>query len=921
MAKDGLPAFNQSYFYSSFNVENLCLNQTTQFTINSNETITSATWNFGDGSPLQSSVIGTHQYATAGTYNVTVTATSASGTSTKTRNIVISAMPTATTPTNMLVCDTNNDGFFNFNLTTQNSSILNGQNPSQYTVKYYANANDYSNKTIIATPNNYSNQVAYQQQTIIAEVSNRDNGDCKATTSFSIDVFDSPVAPTVVSPMTSCDNTSFGTDTDGKVLFDLTQKASPILNGQSLAQFVLSYYTDASLTSLITTPAAYANTATTQTIYVKIANVDNVHCFASTSFVLQVFDLPIVSPSTLKQCDDNIDGFSVFNLTEANSKISTNAINETFSYFETQAEAESNSNPILNFTSYTNQVVSNDVVYVRVTNANGCFRVVALDLIVSTTQIPLNFTRQFTVCDDAVLGTHVDGVAAFDFSSVNSQIQSIFPVGQLLTITYYKNVADALAETNAIANISNYRNVGYPHTQNIYVRVDSQLNNDCLGLGSHITLTVERIPVVGSQVLRHCDDDQDGLYGFDTTTVQTNLLNGLTGVTVSYFDQNNIALPSPLPNPFVTSSQTIKAVVSNTTTTACSYDTTIQFIVDDLPEAFALPTALTTVCDDEPNPLNQDGLFAFDSSSFQNTILGTQTGMVVQYFDGNNNVLASPLPNPLVSGSQNIRVEVSNPLNVSCTATMTIPLVVQAVPNISLTGNEIVCNEASFTKTIDAGIVDGSPITAYTYVWKKDGQLIASATSYELTVFEAGIYTVDVYNTNGCSRTRTITVIASDKATVTHVEIIDLSNPHTVTVYVTGSGNYVYALDDENGLYQEDNTFTNVSAGIHTVFIKDLNGCGTIPKEIAVLGIPEYFTPNGDGVHDYWNIQGANANFNKNTIIYIFDRFGKLLKEISPSGLGWNGVFNNEAMPATDYWYTIALENGRSVKGHFALKR
>lgn len=675
------------------------------------------------------------------------------------------------------------------------------------------------------------------------------------------------------------------------------------------------------MTNLITTPTAYANTATTQTIYVKIANVDNVNCFVSTSFVLQVFNLPIVNTIILKQCDDNIDGFSVFNLTEANTKISTNAVNETFAYFETQAEAESNSNPILNFAAYTNQVVSNDVVYVLVTNINDCFRVVALDLIVSTTQIPLNFTRQFTVCDDAVLGTNVDGVAAFDFSSVTSQIQSIFPVGQLLNITYYKNVADALAETNAITNISNYRNVGYPNAQNIYVRVDSQLNNDCLGLGSHITLTVERIPVVSAQILNHCDDDQDGLYGFDTTTLQSNLLNGLTGVTVSYFDQNNVPLPSPLPNPFVTSSQTIKAVVANTTTTACSYDTTIQFIVDDLPEAYTLPTALTTVCDDEVNPINQDGLFAFDTSNFQNTILGSQTSMVVQYFDGNNNALASPLPNPLVSGSQNIRVEVSNPVNPACKATMTIPLVVQAVPKISLAGSEIVCNEASFTKTIDAGIVDGSPTTDYTYVWKKDGQLLTNETNYTLTVFEAGVYTVDVFNSNGCHRTRTITVIASDKATVTNVEIIDLSNPNTVTVYVTGSGNYVYALDDENGLYQENNTFTNVPAGIHTVFIKDLNGCGTTPKEIAVLGIPEYFTPNGDGEHDYWNIQGANANFNKNTIVYIFDRFGKLLKEISPSGLGWNGSFNNELMPASDYWYTIALENGKSVKGHFALKR
>ena len=40
---------------------------------------------------------------------------------------------------------------------------------------------------------------------------------------------------------------------------------------------------------------------------------------------------------------------------------------------------------------------------------------------------------------------------------------------------------------------------------------------------------------------------------------------------------------------------------------------------------------------DELDPTDQDGLFAFDTSSFQNTILGTQTGMLVNYFDETGN--------------------------------------------------------------------------------------------------------------------------------------------------------------------------------------------------------------------------------------------------------------------------------------------
>ncbi|MFM9989568.1 PKD domain-containing protein, partial [Flavobacterium sp.] len=207
-----------------------------------------------------------------------------------------------------------------------------------------------------------------------------------------------------------------------------------------------------------------------------------------------IYPKPVINPIvSLKQCDDDTDGFSVFNLTEANAKISTNFANEIFSYFETANDAQNNINPIPNFTTYTNQIVSNDVIYVRV-SVNGCFRVAQLNLIVSTTQVPVTFTRTFTQCDDALSGTNTDGVATFNFANVDTEVRNLFPVNQSLTITYYRNLADALAESNAITNISNYRNIGYANSQNIYPRVDSDLNNDCLLLKSFITLNVERIP-------------------------------------------------------------------------------------------------------------------------------------------------------------------------------------------------------------------------------------------------------------------------------------------------------------------------------------------------------------------------------------------------------------------------------------------
>ena len=920
----GLPPFITSYFDAFFDAKKLCFGNPTEFTLNSSQAVTSANWDFGDGN-TSNAINPTHIYASAGTYTVSVTASGITGTGIKTRDIVISKVPTSTKPNDLLICDTNNDGLCNFDLTTQNTTILNGQDPSLFIVSYYANTTDYANNVVIATPNNYVNTTPYQQQTIVGEVSNNVNTVCKSTTNFNIGVSDSP-KPSLsanISKISVCDNTSIGTYTDGRVVFDLTQNQTTILNGQSASQFTLSYYMDSALTQLIATPNTYTNTNPTETIYVKMVNKDNVNCFATTSFQIEVLALPVItSIVTLKQCDDNQDGYSAFNLEEAINKITTNATTETIAFFKSQADAQSNANPITNTIAYTNQIVSNDVVYVRVTNSSSCFRIAQLNLIVSTTQIPMSFSKTFTECDDAVLGTNTDGIASFDFSSITNQVQAIFPVGQLLDITYYRNLADALAEKNSITNITNYRNIGYPNTQNIYIRVDSRVNNDCLGLGSYITLNVEKIPIVKSRVLIHCDDNQDGKYAFDTNNLQTQLLNGLTNVTVTYFDQNNVPLPSPLPNPFNTQSQTLKVVVTNNTPTACSFSSTIQFVVDVLPQAFPVAASLTMTCDDEADPSTQDGKYAFDTFTFQNTILGTQTGMIVKYFDGNNNLLSSPLPNPFVTASQNVKAEVINPINTNCTATVTLPFIISPVPKISLLGDELVCsNLPTFTKVLNAGLLDGSPTNNYSYIWSFNGTPIAGAINYTLTVNTAGLYTVKVTNNQGCSRTRVITVTASDIAKIITVNIVDLAESNSISVTVTGSGDYVYGLDEEFGTYQKESVFNNVSAGIHTVFVKDLKGCGTVPREVAVLGIPNFFTPNDDGFNDYWNIKGVNASFNAKTIIYIFDRYGKLISQISPTGQGWDGKFSGLPMPATDYWYSVQLEDSRVVKGHFSLRR
>jgi gliding motility-associated-like protein len=280
-----------------------------------------------------------------------------------------------------------------------------------------------------------------------------------------------------------------------------------------------------------------------------------------------------------------------------------------------------------------------------------------------------------------------------------------------------------------------------------------------------------------------------------------------------------------------------------------------------------------------------------------------------------------------LTANQDVTVTVTNPLNTNCVASDLLKFRVNPTPKIdlNLTGqaDELVCsNIPTFTVAIDAGINDGSPTTNYNYKWFKDGVAITGATNYTLNVNAAGLYAVEVsYPLTSCVKTRTIKVTASDIATINSITIEDLADVNSVTVSVIGSGNYVYSIDNPFGPFQTETFFTNVDIGEHTLYIKDLYGCGIVSKVFYILGTPRFFTPNGDGYNDTWNVKGVDPNLNSLSIVHIFDRYGKLVKQISPIGAGWDGTMNGYELPSDDYWFSIKFEDGRSTKGHFALKR
>jgi gliding motility-associated-like protein len=649
---------------------------------------------------------------------------------------------------------------------------------------------------------------------------------------------------------------------------------------------------------------------------------------------LEVYQPPTISPLTnVEVCDDDHDGLFQFDLKALKEEEvlmgQDSAVFEVV-FFNNLLDAENNENTLGD--TYINVAPhGTEQLFARIHNIQNpiCYEIETFDITVFEIPNPPASISTLGQCDATNYGTDTDGFEYFDLTVLASEILN----GQNPSVFELQYFEDQ-AYSNEIGTPGNYLNA-VRDGQTVYVRITNVNAPDCYHETS-FEIVVHALPTITDQyTIKQCDEDgsPDGFTTFNLNEINEFLSADASSMTITHHltqvdaDQSINAIPS---FPYTNQNQNqVFARVENAN--GCHRVAVIDLIVSStsFPDDYL---KVLTSCDDDEI---RDGLRIFDLSPSTSEIMQlfpTGQNLEVSYYT--NLTDAQLETNPVGTDgtyfmdtpiSQTLFVRVESLDNGECFGLGPhLQLNVSERPDFELDPSVILCHNLP-----PITVETYNPTGDFTYSWYgPSGQLVGSGPN--LVVDTEGEYTVVATSASGCdSFPHVIEVLPSSIAFLNYSDltIVDdaLNNSILVDTSNLGIGDYEFALNEPDGVYQDDPYFDGLLPGIHTLYIRDKNNCGTLATEVSVLGYPKFFTPNFDGHNDRWAVLGVSADFYRSATIYIFDRFGKLVANIDLHGNGWDGSFNGEILPASDYWFSVFLEdlngNTREKKGHFSLIR
>ena len=544
---------------------------------------------------------------------------------------------------------------------------------------------------------------------------------------------------------------------------------------------------------------------------------------------------------------------------------------------------------------FTNTIKDRETVTVRVSHKDNlcCYSETSFDLIVNP--MPgISPISDLIVCDN-----DTDGFGEFNLKPIET---ALIGAAANIKVEFYHQSGEIIpAPLDVVTNL-------VTKEETVKVKVINTDTN-CYS-ESTFKLIVSVLPQANPlSELLGCDDNNDGISQyFDTSNIEAAVLGNQTGMKVSYFNVIGDPLPSPLPNPYTNTTTTQETIIVRITNslTNCYAETSLVLKTASKPQINK--PASKYACDEG------NGFATFDMSNLETEIIGNQSGLKLTYFDSNGNQLPIPLPTLFKntqSKSQTIKVKVESEVNSLCNAETSFDLIVNELPIVKIEKTYFLCNlEPSLNISVDNNLDS--------YSWKFQESKISNTN--EANLINAGKYTLTVgkfQNNIYCENDFEFELIRSVLPTIKEVKYNELSDNNFIEIIPTSGGNLEYSIDGIN--YQESNYFTNIQGGTYVTYIRDKEGCGEDLKEVTVIDYPKFFTPNNDGHNDLWQIKSINKF--PNSKIAIFDRYGKLLIELSENDSGWNGFYSGKEMPSDDYWFKANFNNKTVFSGHFALKR
>lgn len=866
-------------------------------------------------------------------------------TDTITLTLVVNPLPEPVTPEPLEVCDVDNEGVAYFDLESlENEIIANEPDVSISFHETYSNAEN--GLWPLASP--YQN-IVLNEQIIYARVENDTTG-CFTIVEVILRVMPTPVVPTELDDLYFCTP-----DVDTGVRINITGYEDVIYGLQNRDELDLTYHLSeadaASGNAPIADPTDFLlNPPTPTTIYVRLA-YKNGDCYSIVSFVLHLVEGPQINdPTPLSLCmpyGEANNETAVFDLLEKREEIIGNATGLGIYFYEDEDDAlAGNNNYIADPANYTN-IENPQVLYVRVVDSqeneddSGCVAFTTLTLRVDPNPEP--------VVPDAIEVCHLDNDA--DATTVDLTIRELQILNQeSWDIEYYEKYRDAVNgdQEKVIANPEEYELDLEDSPMTIYVRVINPETGcfEIVELEIILSLLPDVLPPEAIEPMIVCTTDGSGRAVFDLTEKLPEIFGNqnLDGLEVFFYEELDDAIDgiNPIIDPDTFTNretpQIIYVGVGNPEIDDCYIGglTYFEIEVREGAEAFS-PEESYKVCG-VAGPEGGVGSFDLRDESLIDTILGLQDP---DFFDVDfylteeeaeeaepGTALQSPYEN--ISNPQVIYARVENQ-DTGCYAIAELTLEVIVLEDLILEDLYSFCTDANGNPMEDADgniifpIIDtGLNADDNEFTWYFEGERIIGQVGPSLEADQIGTYTVEIINhTTGCTLSLDIEVVESSMPFNYGAEVTSpaFSGTYNVEAWADGFGDYWFSLN--GGAEQQEGSWTNVGPGTHVVTITDANGCGSVDVVVNVVDYPKFFTPNDDGYNDTWNIPGM-ADLDPSAEIHIFDRHGKLLKQLNPLSDGWDGTFNGKPLPSTDYWFVVKYqEEGvqKEFKGHFSLKR